>query len=290
MGIITAGGRAVQMGLAALVLLVAAIAGSVQAQETGPGSQADVAFWNSVKDSKNAAEIKAYLEAFPKGTFAELAKIRIKTLEQASAAPVPAAPAPPPKPSAFDPTPPAATASVLVDTATIREVQDKFYNLNYEISIIDGRLTAETRAAIRQWQQNTKQVVTGDMNASQLARLRSARIPTQWGALAYAARGASGTVWNRNTRQEAERDALDQCKKNGGTGCKLVTAAGNVCGALGFYTGRVGSQQHFGAYASVRPTLAQAIDNALSECRSKAKKPDGCGVRITFCADGSHKK
>lgn len=49
---------------------------------------AEITFWNSVKDSRNPAEITAYLDKYPNGTFASLAKIRLESLK-------PKAPAPP---------------------------------------------------------------------------------------------------------------------------------------------------------------------------------------------------
>lgn len=52
---------------------------------------AEITFWNSVKDSENPAELEAYLNAFPEGTFAALARIRLKAL---SATARPAAPDP----------------------------------------------------------------------------------------------------------------------------------------------------------------------------------------------------
>jgi hypothetical protein len=55
-------------------------------------------FWDSVKGSSDPAEFKAYLDAFPNGTFAPLATARIRSIEnsrqQASAAPRISAPAP----------------------------------------------------------------------------------------------------------------------------------------------------------------------------------------------------
>ena len=39
-----------------------------------------------------------------------------------------------------------------------------------------------------------------------------------------------------------------------------------------------------------RPTLGQATELALSTCREQAKRPEACGVRLTFCADGSHRQ
>jgi uncharacterized caspase-like protein len=41
-------------------------------------------FWQSVKDSRNIADFKAYLERWPNGVFAPLARIRIAELERAS--------------------------------------------------------------------------------------------------------------------------------------------------------------------------------------------------------------
>lgn len=43
-------------------------------------SENDRVFWDSVKDSKNPDELKAYIEQFPKGVFAPLARARLKAL------------------------------------------------------------------------------------------------------------------------------------------------------------------------------------------------------------------
>ena len=56
----------------------------------GDPSSNDRALWDSVKDSRSADELKAYLEQFPSGLFAGVARTRLRTLEQpqvASAAP-----------------------------------------------------------------------------------------------------------------------------------------------------------------------------------------------------------
>jgi hypothetical protein len=54
----------------------------------------EITFWQSVKDSKNPAELQAYLQSYPHGTFAALARLRMKELgatPAAEAAPAPAA-------------------------------------------------------------------------------------------------------------------------------------------------------------------------------------------------------
>lgn len=250
-----------------------------------PASEAaETAFWDSVKDSRDPAEVRAYLEKFPNGLFAPLAKIRLRNLEAAKSAPTtpPATTAPPP-PQQAD------SAPALTSESIIREVQDRLYNLNYTIETRNGRMTSETREAIRQWKTNIKLPVTGDMTVGQLATLRRAILPTNWGALAYFSKGATATVWNRPTREIAEKEALAACRKSAGGACKVLGVANKICGAVGFYNAVVSGQQHWGAYASVRPTLGQATDHALSECRRQARQPSACGIRATVCADGSHK-
>jgi formylglycine-generating enzyme required for sulfatase activity/TPR repeat protein len=43
---------------------------------------ADIAYWYSVKDSKDIKAIKTYLSKFPKGVFVDLARVKIRELEQ----------------------------------------------------------------------------------------------------------------------------------------------------------------------------------------------------------------
>ncbi len=207
-----------------------------------PASEAaETSFWDSVKDSKDPAEVRAYLEKFPNGLFVPLAKIRLRNLEAARSAP-PAAPT-----TTTPPQQQAASAPALTSESIIREVQDRLYNLNYTVDTRNGRLTNETRDAIRQWQTNVKLPVTGDMTVSQLALLRRAALPTNWGALAYFSKGATATVWNRPTREIAEKEALAACRKNAGGTCKVLGVANKICGAVGFYNATVSGRQHWGA-------------------------------------------
>lgn len=253
--------------------------------QSAPGEAADTMFWDSVKNSKDPDEVRAYLDKFPNGMFAPLARIRLKNLEAARGAPSSSQTT-----STAQPRLPSSTASALTSPSAIREVQDRLYNLNYQVGARSGRITEDTRKAIRQWQENVKQPITGDITETQLALLRRARVPTTWGAIAYFAKGASATIWNRPTRAAAESDSLAACRKNAGGTCSVVTAADRGCAALGFYNAVVGGKQYWGAYAIVRPTLGQATDGALAECRQRAKQPNACGVRASVCADGGHRR
>src|SRR5205085_11465222 len=46
-------------------------------------SSDEIAFWNSIKDSRDPEDFRAYLEQYPNGKFVALAKNRLKTLEAA---------------------------------------------------------------------------------------------------------------------------------------------------------------------------------------------------------------
>ena len=50
--------------------------------------QLEMVFWNSIKDSDNAADFEAYLGKFPRGTFAALARNRIKAMQKTRSATV----------------------------------------------------------------------------------------------------------------------------------------------------------------------------------------------------------
>jgi formylglycine-generating enzyme required for sulfatase activity len=85
---------------AAAVAPVRAQAGDLQLAGVVPKNSAEqfeLAFWNSIKDSKQVSDYEAYLHAYPKGRFAALARARIQQLKAAPPAQQPAAqPAPQP--------------------------------------------------------------------------------------------------------------------------------------------------------------------------------------------------
>ncbi len=64
--------------------LLLALAAGAMAHAADP---ADLAFWQSVSQSGNASELRAYLQQFPNGQFAELAKIKLQELSGGQPAP-----------------------------------------------------------------------------------------------------------------------------------------------------------------------------------------------------------
>jgi formylglycine-generating enzyme required for sulfatase activity len=90
----------------AISLDAAAIAGVLPRNSA---EQFELAFWNSVKDSKQISDYEAYLKAYPKGRFAPLARARIDQLRaaapQAAAQPAQPPPAKPVEPKPAEPKP-----------------------------------------------------------------------------------------------------------------------------------------------------------------------------------------
>ncbi|MEC9368384.1 MAG: tetratricopeptide repeat protein [Pseudomonadota bacterium] len=81
-------------------------------------NSAEVSFWESVRDSKDAAELEAYLKAYPNGQFAPLAKLRIDRLRGGvapAATPAPTAATADKPPASPPPQPPTASAPLMHD-------------------------------------------------------------------------------------------------------------------------------------------------------------------------------
>ncbi|MFL9823895.1 NADase-type glycan-binding domain-containing protein [Rhodoplanes sp. SY1] len=58
------------------------------AAAAGRGQDADIAYWNSVKDTGDAAQLRSYIAAFPNGTFVALAHLRLQEIESRGGRPV----------------------------------------------------------------------------------------------------------------------------------------------------------------------------------------------------------
>ena len=82
------------------VLLSLALAAGAQTSEVSAETlRVEMVFWESVRNSTDPADFRAYLEQYPNGRFAALARNRLAALEPKPVAPAPAAPAPAPQAS-----------------------------------------------------------------------------------------------------------------------------------------------------------------------------------------------
>jgi hypothetical protein len=81
--------------LCALLLSLASAAGAQAPERATEELRAEMVFWESVRSSSDAADFRAYLEQYPNGKFAALARNRLAALSPKPEVPAPAASPPP---------------------------------------------------------------------------------------------------------------------------------------------------------------------------------------------------
>ena len=83
------------VALSALLLILPALADQPASSAVQIAQDSELDYWNSIKDSKKAEDYQAYLDKYPNGNFADLAKLRVKKYAPAAPAPAAAEPAAP---------------------------------------------------------------------------------------------------------------------------------------------------------------------------------------------------
>ena len=135
-------------------------------------------FWESAQKSNSIADYKAYLDAFPNGVYAPLARNRIATMNP----PPPAAPPAPPAAREPGPSPVALKAEIgtMETEQTLNlapgdriELQQRLQALGLYSGPIDGNLGPTLRAAIGTWQKQHELATTGWLGPLQLAALKA---------------------------------------------------------------------------------------------------------------------
>ena len=112
---------------------------------------AERVFWESVKDSPNPADIRAYLDRYEGGTYEVLARNRLQVL-QGSDTPPAAAP---------EATPDAVEAGLELSRSDRRLIQLGLAAEGFDPGPSDGLIGRGTRDALRQWQASRGEAVTG---------------------------------------------------------------------------------------------------------------------------------
>ena len=212
-------------------------------------SQADLLFWNSVKDRGKPDELRAYLKQFPNGRFAELARLRLKEAEAAPAD-----------------TGAAANADAASQTI-LREVQERLYKLNYPITRFDGSVDDATDRVIKAWQVKHEFAPSGVLSVDQLKVLRSIVPADSWGAVAHPVVGVATAVHSKKSRQEAESEALAACKASNGVACKVQAAPADECIAVATFRAKIADGRTVVSHLYARQSgIAAATRKVVQNC------------------------
>jgi hypothetical protein len=175
----------------------------------------EVSFWNSIAGSDDPRDFEDYLERFPGGTFAGIARRRLDELragarasgpsEEAEAlaraepaeSAAPAARPEPPEPPAFEPT-----------RSQVRDAQARLNILGHDAGPADGLPGRRTEAAVARFQRARGEQADGRLSEGVLA------------ALAAAVPAAELAAWRRAEaeRREASRAARRETEPAAGEG------------------------------------------------------------------------
>ena len=136
--------------------------------------EAEREFWASVKDSQRPEELQAYLDTYPEGAYAVLARSRLDRLAGApdnaetapqSTAVATAAHDDPSTPQPSVPTAEAVEASLGLERAERRQIQLGLASLGFDPGPADGLFGRDTQGAIGRWQTSLGGAATGHLDA-----------------------------------------------------------------------------------------------------------------------------
>lgn len=222
----------------------------------------EIAFWDTIKASRNPRLYEAYLRRYPDGAFAEIARIRVEELRVAAVRP----------PDRDDGRVP------IADRGLLRELRDRLYELNFDPGAADGTLDDQSREAVREFETSIGRTPTGQPTMALLDRLREVGGLKPWGTIAYAERGGRwGMAWGQPTRGDAVAAARASCGPGSRCGVE-ISFFGTECAAFA-HSG--------GAWAIVaRDDVRHAREDALADCRRRGK---ACRIVAAVCADGAER-
>jgi uncharacterized caspase-like protein len=146
----------------------------------GAGQTQENLLWESAQHSNLSADYQAYLDAFPGGVFAQMAKNRIASMQAARASPPASqtlAVAEPPGPKEDERENDVGTveteSALNLGPAGQKEVQQRLAVLELYKGPGTGALDQETRSALAEWQKKRSFAPTSFLNSAQFAALKA---------------------------------------------------------------------------------------------------------------------
>ena len=131
----------------------------IEANKLAQASQKERADWAQVEQADSVEAYNAYLNAYPNGLFKDAAQARIAELTQTDedAEKIAAAQK--------------AEQALGLTGGAWRLVEGRLNQMKLEPGPVDGKVTDDTRKAIRNYQKNSKLPVTGYLDRETLSRL-----------------------------------------------------------------------------------------------------------------------
>ncbi|MEX2518198.1 MAG: peptidoglycan-binding domain-containing protein [Paracoccaceae bacterium] len=167
-----------------------AMTAALNFQPAFAASESELEFWRSAEKAGQTEDYRAYLDRYPDGDFASLARNRLLSTPSPSAATTPM-------------TPSAEEAALGLTSSDKRRVQASLVAKGYDTRGVDGIFGGGTRSALRGWQQSQNRSASGYLTAADYATLTGATTGDVAAANARASDGSSPEEWRE--WREAER-------------------------------------------------------------------------------------
>ncbi|QDW38710.1 peptidase [Bradyrhizobium sp. KBS0727] len=203
----------------------AAPAATPVAVASAPGSDVELEFWRSIKDSNKVEELNAYLTNYPNGQFKPLALSRIAALENGASTTTRNLTTGV-DPATFSEASNQVTEDQIgLDKGQRRDVQRRLTGLGFDTKVT-GKFDEQTRAVITRWQAARGYPASGFLNKLQHKALLTEIVPTTQSA---------------SSRDDGDRPARRRPSGGGGGGGgHYRSGGGDPAGAGRFIGGVVG--------------------------------------------------
>ena len=248
-----------------------------------PGAQtAEVLLWQAAEKGGTAAEYEAYLDQFPEGTFAGLAKVRIAALTNGDGAEQtasePAAETNKEQPEVVAALGPAEVeAAIGLTRSARREIQERLSVLGHDPRGIDGVFGPGTRAAISAWQGTAALPQNGYLTQDQIARVKA---QSETGLAAYRAEQVRKREEARK-REETRKEAARRQQSTSDPGNTSSAGAGSNTSSK-----TTGPWRAVAACGNARGTAShtnrqRAMLQAAKACAARGGSPTCCTTGVT---------
>lgn len=164
----------------------------------------------------------------------------------------------------------------VTDHQVISRVQNKLFQLNYDVGPDDGVIGERTLGALHTFQGNMG-VTPGPLTVGTVNILDGTKAPTLWAAVAFTAGGTWGSATQFPTRAAAEDQAARGLNTKATAG-KVMAVFGPACLAIAHWRDR--SEE--GVVGLAGPTPEDAGNAALRSCPAGASS---CKLLTSVCAD-----
>ena len=177
-------------------------------RDRGLPSEAELLFWESVKDSREATDLQAYLDRYPGGVYEVLARNRLRRL---AGSPEQTAAQGPPSPAS----PEFAEEGLGLSRSDRRLIQLGLKVEGFNPGLADGLFGRGTRTAIGRWQASQGQVSMGYLEAESAKLLLASgrqREARDQEATRQAAAEAERKKREQEARERAQREAEEKAR------------------------------------------------------------------------------